>query len=214
MIAQREYWQAKRKRRAPDHKVVKSFVKPKIEFIEKRIGDISRLKLLDVGCGNGFFSYYFQDKLCSVGVDYSEFMLSVNPCQTKVLGSVLALPFKDNTFDIVFCSNLLHHLDDPLAAVKEMSRLSRMFIIVSEPNRNNPLMFLFCLLKPEERSGLRFSLRYLKKIISRAKLTYFSGTTLGSILPNVTPVALLPFLQLVNKENLFGFYNLIIAKRK
>ncbi len=36
-------------------------------------------RLLDVGCGNGFFSYYF-DQVCEVvGVDFSGKMLEKNP---------------------------------------------------------------------------------------------------------------------------------------
>lgn len=35
------------------------------------------------------------------------------------------LPFRDNSFDLVFSSHLLEHLEDPKAAVKEFLRVSR-----------------------------------------------------------------------------------------
>ena len=73
--------------------------------------------ILDVGCGNGFFTYYFSKLAYTVGIDYSRYMLSINPGALLIQGSALALPFKTDSFDLVFCSNLLHHVKDPEAVV-------------------------------------------------------------------------------------------------
>jgi SAM-dependent methyltransferase len=209
---QKDYWELKRSRRSPDHKVIEAFIKPKIEFIENKLGDLSQYKLLDVGCGNGFFTNYFDKKSFTVGMDFSQYMLSINPSPIKLQGSALQLPFKDKSFDIVFCSNLLHHLQDSFIAVMEMARVSKSYVILSEPNRNNPLMLMFCFLKRAERGGLKFSRDYLRHLALQAQCCVIGEVTLGMILPNVTPIFLLPFLNLINQPNPLGFFNLIIVK--
>jgi ubiquinone/menaquinone biosynthesis C-methylase UbiE len=60
------------------------------------------------------------------------------------------LKFEDNSFDVVFCHALLHHVDDIDRVIGEMKRVSCKWIVLLEPNRNNPLMFLFSLLIKEE----------------------------------------------------------------
>jgi ubiquinone/menaquinone biosynthesis C-methylase UbiE len=62
-------------------------------------------------------------------MDFSQFMLFSNTCQIKAQWSALELPFNDKSFDVVFCSNLLHHLAAPLIAVKEMARVSKSYVI-------------------------------------------------------------------------------------
>ena len=78
---QKDYWERREleRRRYPDHPVVAAHVLPKIDAIRNRIDITDETRLLDVGCGNGFFTYYF-DKICDAwGVDYSERMLKINP---------------------------------------------------------------------------------------------------------------------------------------
>ena len=55
--------------------------------------------------------------------------------------------------------------------------------MIIEPNRNNPLMFIFSMLVREDRKALRFSEGYLEKIIS--------SCSMGAIVPNKTPMKLL-----------------------
>ena len=162
---QRKYWEGERgrKRRPPEHPVIDAFVIPKINYIRDYV-DLSKIRILDVGCGNGFFTYYFSKLAYTVGIDYSRYMLSINACNPLIQGSAISLPFRANSFDLVFCSNLLHHVEDPESVVREMKRVSKKFIVLSDPNRNNPLMALFSVLIREERGQLKFSLSCLKKI--------------------------------------------------
>ena len=44
---------------------------------------------------------------------------------TFLLADAKLLPFKDNSFDLVLCSNLLHHLDDPTLVLNEMNRVAK-----------------------------------------------------------------------------------------
>lgn len=167
-----------------------------------------------MGCGNGFFTYYFCELAYTVGIDYSKYMLSINPCRLSVQGSALLLPFKDNSFDLVFCSNLLHHTSDPISVVKEMTRVSRQFVVSSEPNRNNPLMALFSVIISEERRALRYSLEYLQGLVELPGLEIVDSCSMGSIVPNKTPTPLLAVLKKLDGKSPWGFYNLVIALKR
>jgi len=211
IINQQDYWGAIRKRRKPQDEVIQRFVQPKIDYIKTVIasegGNLADCTLLDVGSGNGFFSYYFE-KICDVTcLDFSEFMLSINPCKKKVLGSASEISFVDDSFDIVFCSNLLHHVSNPQLVVAEMKRVSKKYIVVSEPNGSNPIMMFFGMMKREERITLKYTMEYLKNILKENSLTIISSATMGSVTPNKTPSFLLPILTRVN----IGLYNIVIT---
>lgn len=218
-LNQKEYWEILRKRRDPRHKVIEAFVRPKLAYIKAVIfkresSKLSELSLLDVGCGNGFFTYYFEKLLDATGLDFSQLMLSMNPCRKKVCGSAMDLPFRDNCFDIVFCSNLLHHMEDPKSAVSEMKRVSKHYIIISEPNRNNPLMFLFGLIKKSERGTLKMSSSYLEKLVGQVNLDVISAQQLGSVLPNKTPETILPLLKVFDGKYPLSFSCVIISEKR
>lgn len=213
---QKRFWESEKKRRKPWHPAIEAFTKPKLAYISRfilRDNSGSRLSLLDIGCGNGFFTYYLEKSFDTVALDLSYSMLKKNISKMKLCGSATELPFKNRSFDITFCSNLLHHLDDPDIAVSEMKRTSRKYVVISEPNRNNPLMFLFGLLKKEEWGTLKFSLRYMKHLVERAGLGLIGASQRGIVLPNKTPDWLLPVLKRLDGEYPFAFYNIIISER-
>tara|TARA_B100000315_G_scaffold8245_1_gene8155 strand:- start:8869 stop:9546 length:678 start_codon:yes stop_codon:yes gene_type:complete len=213
---QKVFWNNKRERRKPDHPVIQAFVEPKIRCIEETIKKRSlskRLSLLDIGCGNGFFTYYFERIYDTTALDFSIYMLKNNHCHKRIYGSATTLPFSDGSFDITFCSNLLHHLDNHEDAVLEMKRVSRKYLVLSEPNRNNPLMFLFGLLKKEERGTIRFSLEYMKKLMNTAGLNLILITSIGAILPNKTPKFALPVLKKFDSQFPCAFYNIAISEK-
>lgn len=217
-IQQKKFWEDKKrtKRRHPNHSVVKAFVLPKIKFITKNIKPQKKTTLLDVGCGNGFFTYHFAKLYNVTGLDFSKRMLKINPHYKLVHGDAENLPFDNNTFDIVFCSDLLHHLKKPKEAIREMKRVVKKYIIVSEPNRNNPLMFLFGLIKKEERQSLKFTKRYLNKICRELGLTPIKSLTSGFVYPNKVPNVkiLLSILKKLDFNQPFGSYITIIYKKQ
>jgi len=212
---QKQFWERDtlKKRRSPEHPVIKEYVVSKIDEIGKYIPIEKNTRLLDVGCGNGFFTYYF-DQVCDVfGIDFSEKMVDLNPVKNKAVMNAEELKFEDNSYDLIFCHALLHHVDDIDRVVQEMKRVSRKWIVLLEPNRNNPLMFLFSLLVREEWKAMRFSLRYMKKFVKRNGLTVNRSFSYGMIVPNKSPKFLLPFLRLFNFRQPFGMTNFIIASK-
>lgn len=212
---QKDYWEREElgERRHPSHIVIKEYVTPKINEIKKIIPIGKNTKLLDVGCGNGFFSYYFEKMCNTTGIDYSEKMILSNPIKKKYLMDATNLKFEDSSFDIAFCHAFLHHVDNANKVVKEMKRVSRKHVVILEPNRNNPLMFLFSLIVKEERKALRLSLAYLERLVKSNGLKLISSFSYGLIVPNKTPKVLLPLFKLFNFKFFLGITNFIICEK-
>ncbi|MCJ7691884.1 MAG: methyltransferase domain-containing protein [Sedimentisphaerales bacterium] len=81
-------------------------------------------RILDNGCGIGLL-FERLDPCRVVGLDLSIEMLrrASKYSDQLVLGSSEQLPFKDDSFDMVFCRSLIHHLPNPCEAVREMHRV-------------------------------------------------------------------------------------------
>jgi SAM-dependent methyltransferase len=76
-----------------------------------------RVRILDVGCGvKPYFPYFERVASEYVGVDVVE-----NPA-AELLGSVEALPVDSASFDVVLCTQVLEHCDDPARAIAELYR--------------------------------------------------------------------------------------------
>jgi 2-polyprenyl-6-hydroxyphenyl methylase/3-demethylubiquinone-9 3-methyltransferase len=84
-------------------------------------------KVLDAGCGTGWFSAEATRRGAAVtALDVGKKLLQqvAKKCECKrVVGSVLALPFKDNTFDIVLSNEVIEHVPDGEKAIAEMLRV-------------------------------------------------------------------------------------------
>ncbi|QZZ21957.1 class I SAM-dependent methyltransferase [Leptothermofonsia sichuanensis E412] len=105
---------------------------PENRFILRQLGDVQGKYLLDLGCGAGENSVYFALKGARcVAADYSPGMVDVAQRLAArngvaVEGAVvnaMDIDFPDNTFDVVYASNLLHHIPDPRLAIREMYRV-------------------------------------------------------------------------------------------
>jgi SAM-dependent methyltransferase len=72
------------------------------------------------------------------GLDISSHALALaaglNPSAHFFVGSAEALPFADETFDLVLCTEVLEHLPQPHLALKEMQRVTRDCLVASVPH--------------------------------------------------------------------------------
>ena len=123
---QRRYWAGIRRRRDPSHPAVAAFAAAKLAYIRAALPE-GAATMLEVGAGNGYFSRSFAEAFALTALDLSANMLAMNPLPAarKVQGSAEALPFADEAFDVVFSGNLLHHLETPAIAVREMARVDQ-----------------------------------------------------------------------------------------
>ena len=92
---------------------------PLAAWLEEEAGKGETYRVLDVGCGPKPYYPFFAERASEyVGVDVVE-----NPV-AELRGSVEALPVEDATFDVVLCTQVLEHCDDPAQAVRELRRVT------------------------------------------------------------------------------------------
>jgi ubiquinone/menaquinone biosynthesis C-methylase UbiE len=100
-------------------------------------------KVLDVGCGDGSLaldlSERTQAKIFAAELTWKR----VTRAKQRVRGlqavqtSIYELPYADNSFPLVTCTDLLEHLDDPERAMRELVRVSSRNVLVTVPYKIN-----------------------------------------------------------------------------
>jgi SAM-dependent methyltransferase len=90
-------------------------------------GGAHNLRILDVGCGTGANLEMLAQFGEAEGVDVSDDALEF--CRRKGLtvqkGLAETLPYADETFDITTALDVVEHLDDDIAGLKEMYRVTK-----------------------------------------------------------------------------------------
>lgn len=142
-------------REAELHCTFESFPRDSLEKImNETVKKMNRdSKIIDIGCGTGFFSFEISKLGHEVyGIDASRHM--INYANKKrgnhryrmpfVLGNVETLPFKGESFDACFCGVILHHFSNINKVSQEMFRVLKKdgFIFGVEPNNTNWHVFL------------------------------------------------------------------------
>lgn len=105
--------------------------------------------ILDIPCGRGFYLNMFRyvSKCKLVGADLDPEVIekaraNVGHLPDMILNhaSIYALPYPDNTFDAAILSEVLEHLDDDVAGLREVLRVLKPggVIAVTVPNANYP----------------------------------------------------------------------------
>jgi SAM-dependent methyltransferase len=96
---------------------------------------------IEIGCGTGAVLYalrsmnFAEDYACtdlsSSAVQFVR-QLCEDFAQRAFVAPADALPFQDNTFDAAILTHVIEHLDDPLSAVREASRVAR-YVVIEVP---------------------------------------------------------------------------------
>lgn len=103
--------------------------------------------VLDVGCGEGFTLEKLREKGIGKKLEGVEFLekaieigKKIHPKIPITKGTIYRLPYKDNMFDVVLCTEVLEHLEDPKKALSELERVCKKYAVLSVPNE--PLFML------------------------------------------------------------------------
>lgn len=109
-------------------------------------------KILDIGCGDGFFLYLISSlsiNLTLTGFDSDKRILTiarhnlVNKRLRLVWGDVVEMPFKKNSFNKVILTEVLEHVKDERKALAEVYRVLKPngIFVMTVPNYNFPFFW-------------------------------------------------------------------------
>jgi SAM-dependent methyltransferase len=99
---------------------------------------IAHPRLLEVGCGSGYYSEVFATMVRGgvqyTGVDYSDAMIArarvQYPSTAFEVADATGLPYADDAFDIVFNGVSLMHIVEYQAAIREAARVASRYCIL------------------------------------------------------------------------------------
>ncbi len=150
----REFFDGKRKHGYGGFNYDPKFWQPVIPTFEKHFNLKKSSSLLDVGCAKGFMLYDISRMIPGIdlqGIDVSEYAINnsleeIKPCLK--IADAKALPFEDNSFDVVISINTVHNLNERECgiALKEIERVSKgnSFITVDAYNNEEEKEAMFC----------------------------------------------------------------------
>jgi SAM-dependent methyltransferase len=197
--------------------IIRSFLK---RIMLTLIGGVGQegIKILDVGCGTGANLEMLSEFGAAEGVDVSAEALDF--CRARGLenvkqGEAERLPYEDNAFDLVTGLDVVEHLDDDLAGLKEMRRVlrrnGRALLFVPA------FMFLWGVQDDISNHRRRYTLDDLKQVVRQAgfeveratyvNITFFAPILLGRLLMRVTG-----FRPASENNITIGFLNGVLGK--
>lgn len=106
----------------------------KVEIILEKIpNDVQ--SILDIGCGNGIITNRLNERYQVTGVDNSAEALA-HLEGSAIQSSCADIPVEDQSYDMVFSSELLEHLDDSLLSktIIEFRRIAKKYVMIAVPN--------------------------------------------------------------------------------
>ncbi len=118
------------------------------------------VRVLDAGCGEGFNAAMLEKRMPGARIvlldmsgealEYARTLCSGH-CEFR-LGSVLELSFPEAAFDLVLCTEVLEHLEEPEQALSELLRVSSGRVLISVPE------------EPWFRAGNLLTLRNVRRL--------------------------------------------------
>lgn len=191
-VEESHWWYVGRRR------IIRSFLQ-RIVHNRNASNNPGKLNILDVGCGTGANLEMLSEFAEAKGVDVSAEALSF--CRARGLenvkqGEAEALPYEDGSFDLVTGLDVVEHLGDDLAGLKEMRRVLRrggqalLFVPA--------FMFLWGVQDDVSNHRRRYTLSGLKSVVRQAgfeveratyaNISFFAPIFLGRLFMKVTGV--------------------------
>lgn len=113
-------------------------------FLNTLVVEAGKLRphsILDAGCGEGFTLARLRDKkVCFklTGIDFSDKAIEIgsklHPDLRLKKGSIYEIPYPNNSFDLVMCTEVLEHLENPGWALAELRRVTKKYCLISVPH--------------------------------------------------------------------------------
>lgn len=129
-----------------------------IEIVLPFLDFEKNLKILDAGCGSGHLMSLLKEKTRFslnkniIGIDYNKNLFKLKAKDNEILivrGDLTQLPFKDDTFDIIFCLDVLEHIYEIEKAILALKNALKKegLLIVCQPTEDMWYRFLRLILR-------------------------------------------------------------------
>ena len=184
-----------------------------IDMVGRDVPLAADTTVLDVGCGWGITTFQLARRCKVHGIDCSPGNLRLNPVRTVSLMDATRLGFADASFDVVVAHHVLHHIVDVAVALREMARVSRRYVVVSDLNKWNPVNQGFVLLGAEDLPSPYFGAKRLESAVESVGLRVIRRRTWGLLSPFLTPPALVSLQKRLWFEHPLGLEHLVIAEK-
>jgi ubiquinone/menaquinone biosynthesis C-methylase UbiE len=157
---------------------------PWYQIVLEYLPSVDGRRVLEIACGRGGFSRLLGERGASVcGADFSASAVAIakerlrsyptlNGNVSYVQADAQALPFEDNSFDVVISCETIEHVPDPRAALREMYRVAKPggSLFLTTPNYFNftGLYLMYAAVRrPALKSSQPFDQRFLFPQIRR-----------------------------------------------
>ena len=182
---------------------------------------VSDKRVLDIACGDGTYLKQFGNN--SLGIDISD--PNLIKCQSiglKVSKADLnsIFPIKDNSFDTVYCSNILEHVDSPMFMLRESNRVLKKdgILVLCVPNEDSIIHWFYDYFEPNGRHLYSFSINNLIALMRETDFDIIEmfgdyHSVLSRKLKLTSALELLHLLP-VKLTNRMAVFNWVIAKKK
>ena len=145
--------------------------------ILKYVSLTDQVNVIDIGCGDGGDCDLLSAKVKEIiGIDV-EFNYNWPKTKNAKIGFSVAdvcnLPFPDESFELVFEKDVLHHVEDKTRASKEILRITKTggHIICIEGNRYNPIFYFhMTLMKGHDHFSRSYFIELLKTFSKNPEL--------------------------------------------
>jgi len=129
-------------------RIIEEYLKLIDKFVSDKPG---ALKIIDLGCGTGAFTRVFKEMVdndffgLDISVKSAALAAKLSPAIHYCAGDIEQCCFKDETFDIVLFSGVLHHFEDFDTCLREAHRILKYSgcVLSYDPNIKNPFMWLY-----------------------------------------------------------------------
>lgn len=167
----------------------------KVVFLDLLKGvSLKNKKFLEIGCGLGYFSLEALNRAAKVtAVDVGKNLVAITKNRVRkgkfIVASASELPFRNNSFDIVLCTEVIEHVDNQKAAFKEMFRVLKKggYLVLTTPNKLfKPLFDFLSLTKTRVYKGNEkwFFYKEIKGIFKKRKADIVKEVYFNFIYPN------------------------------
>jgi len=167
-------------------------------------------RILDLGCGDGTYTPYLQRRADEViGLDCKiEKLANVEKSTQVIRADASHLPFKDESFDIVWASEVIEHTPS-LEIFSELERVAKDIIAVTVPNPSGPYY------RRDPTHILEYDIPKLKQFLRRRDWIY-TINGLGLCLPYkiVPDIVRKIFLKATWRHPRYAFNILVTGHRE